>query len=391
MVGRHLPAIDGATTAKIAQQILGQPNRSQSTRNQLRFGSNGSVAVEIGGDKAGKWFDHEAKIGGDIRDLVRIKGAVPDDEVDSWVKAHCGAPQRAKARIAKLYDYRECGELRYQVLRYERPKRFRQRRPNPAGGWLYDLKGIRRIPYRLDELRAAATGTLICVCEGEKDVDNLVQLGLIATCNSEGAGKWRPHFAQEFRDRDVAIFPDNDDPGRDHASIVAADLAPVARSVRIVALPGLPPKGDVSDFLTAGGTREQLEAIALAAPLYAAPPRSSPELGSPGKPDGTGPVRDISDDRLGLTLVRFDDMRPQLLDHYLVKGLLPSRGMTILYGDSGTGKTFLAQILRFALRPEATALDVGCGALASFTLRPRPVRAFRTELLRRSTSSNSPK
>src|SRR5207249_4831007 len=36
--------------------------------------------------------------------------------------------------------------------------------------------------------------------------------------------------------------------------------------VKIVELPGLPPKGDVSDWIAAGGTREQLEALIEAEP-----------------------------------------------------------------------------------------------------------------------------
>ena len=66
---------------------------------------------------------------------------------------------------------------------------------------------------------------------------------------AEGAGKWRPHFAAEFPKRDVVIVPDRDEAGRKHALAIAASLVPVARSVRIVELPGLPPKGDVSDWL----------------------------------------------------------------------------------------------------------------------------------------------
>ena len=62
-------------------------------------------------------------------------------------------------RIAAAYDYRdECGVLLYQNLRIERygaggertHKTFRQRRPDPSGiGWIENLNGIRRVPYRL--------------------------------------------------------------------------------------------------------------------------------------------------------------------------------------------------------------------------------------------------
>jgi hypothetical protein len=89
---------------------------------------------------------------------------------------------------------------------------------------------------------------------GEKDCDALAKLGFVATCNSEGAdngsgSKWTPDLNQYFKDRDVYIIPDNDAQGRKHAQHVARNLEPVAKSVRIVELPGLPLKGDVSDWL----------------------------------------------------------------------------------------------------------------------------------------------
>src|SRR4051794_31515993 len=44
----------------------------------------------------------------------------------------------------------------------------------------------------------------------------------------------------------------------------------------------------------------------------------------------------------GFRLVHFEEMRPRISDGYLIKGLLGSTAMALVYGDSGTGKTFLA-------------------------------------------------
>ena len=92
------------------------------------------------------------------------------------------------------------------------------------------------------------------MAEGEKDCDTLSRLGLVATCNAEGAGKWRQSHADRLKGRRVAILPDNDDAGRKHAEQVAASLQGKATDVRVVALPGLADKGDVSDWLAHGGT-----------------------------------------------------------------------------------------------------------------------------------------
>jgi len=84
---------------------------------------------------------------------------------------------------------------------------------------------------------------------------------MVATCNNGGAGNFRPELAPYFKGKHVAIFADNDEPGREHALKVAALLVPVATSVKIVELPGLPPKGDVSDFVLNGGTIEQIREL----------------------------------------------------------------------------------------------------------------------------------
>jgi hypothetical protein len=56
----------------------------------------------------------------------------------------------------------------------------------------------------------------------------------------------------------VVILPDNDEPGRKHAEQIAEALHGIAASVLILELPDLPPKGDVSDWFSAGGTASKL-------------------------------------------------------------------------------------------------------------------------------------
>jgi putative DNA primase/helicase len=164
------------------------------------------------------------------------------------------ANPNGKPRIVGSYDYRdEAGQLLFQVVRYE-PKDFRQRRPKPGGGWDWSVKGVRVVPYRLPELLAESTRVVVVV-EGEKDVDNLSGIGVLATCNAGGAGKWTAAHAEFLRGRNVIVLPDNDDSGRKHAEQVARSLQGIAASVRIMELPGLPPKGDVSDWLVRGGTK----------------------------------------------------------------------------------------------------------------------------------------
>ena len=113
------------------------------------------------------------------------------------------------------------------------------------------------MPFRFPQL-LAVNGRTIHIVEGEKDVLALESLGLVVTCNPGGAGKWRAEFGQFFQSANVIVFPDNDEAGERHAQEVANKLRPVAASLRIVRLPGLPPKGDVSDWIARGGTADEL-------------------------------------------------------------------------------------------------------------------------------------
>ena len=51
----------------------------------------------------------------------------------------------------------------------------------------------------------------------------------------------------------------------------------------------------------------------------------------------------------GLKLIRFNDMRPQLSENSLVKRLLGSTAMTVVYGEPGAGKTFFVLWLGLTL------------------------------------------
>src|SRR5262249_34270575 len=146
--------------------------------------------------------------------------------------------------------------------RYANPKEFKQRRPDGAGGWINNLKGVTPFLYRRNELlEAVALGKRVHIAEGEKDVDALIERGLAATTNPMGAGKWRDEYSNDLLGADVVVFPDNDRPGRRHVEKIVASLTGRAARISVVELPDLPEHGDVSDWIKRGGTVEQLEAL----------------------------------------------------------------------------------------------------------------------------------
>lgn len=176
---------------------------------------------------------------------------------------------KPKREIEAVYPYFDADyELLFQVVR-TKPKGFFQRRPDRTGGWINNLEGVETIPYRLPELiYGVKNGKIIFIAEGEKDVHTLVNLGFTATTSPMGAKKWKESFNNYFIGAEVVILPDNDKVGKEHADLIAEQLIQVAKSVRIVELDGLEEKGDVSDWVSNGGTKEELLRIVDGAKEY---------------------------------------------------------------------------------------------------------------------------
>jgi len=211
-------------------------------------------------------------------DLAHILEAAGLDTKDLFANNGNGHKTAGIPHIVESYDYKLAdGELSYQVVRFE-PKDFRQRRPDGAGGWIWDTKGLKRIPYNLPEFAAAE---YIFVVEGEKDVESLRKIGLIGTCNSGGAGKWTAELSQHFTNlQHVTIIPDNDEPGRKHAEQVAASLHGVVTSVKILELAALPKHGDLTEWLKDRDPQEaakDLCRLAEAAPEWRPAGDTNPE------------------------------------------------------------------------------------------------------------------
>lgn len=313
----------------VARLLCGDVNGPLSSKAELRFGSNGSLSVDL---EKGTFYDHEAAKGGGVLDLIARQENISSAQAVEWLRRELAADipddrrrpvERDKAKLTATYDYiDEHGEVLYQVCRFE-PKDFRQRRPDAGSptGWNWSVKGVRQVPFKLPELiEAASQGQLVFVVEGEKDAMALAKQGLTATCNAGGAGKWPDGFAEHFVGADVVILPDNDEAGRNHAAVVGAALTGHAARVRVLHLPDLPAKGDVSDWLKAGGDGPHLYALAetLAKPWTPAAPAS----------------------RFGA--IRWADMdHVAMRQDFLVEDILFAEDIGMAYGASGSGKSFL--------------------------------------------------
>ncbi len=218
-------------------------------------------------------------------------------------------------RIVAEYSYRdEKGEPLFQVVRFD-PKSFRQRRPDGKGGWIWKLDGVRRLLYNLPEVVKAKS---VLICEGEKDCETARKLGLVATCNPGGAGKWNSEYAQFLSGKRVVVIADADAPGVAHAKQVVRSLAGVAESIRLIE--ALPAAKDLSEWIEHGGTREILLEII----------KRRPKL----KPQDLA----VSESGHIAVMRRASEIEPVAV-RWLWPGRIPLGKLTLLAGDPDEGKT----------------------------------------------------
>lgn len=176
----------------------------------------------------------------------------------------------------------------------------------------YGLNGIDKTLYNLPEaVKAIKAGSPVYFVEGEKDVETLTRLGLPAT-TCGGANEWKAIFSGTFTNATVVILPDNDEAGRKLADQVVTDLTGVAKEIVVVPT-SRAEKGDVTDYLNEGHTKEDLLKLVDAA--MKAAERTDP-----------------------LSMLTVNEIEEKQVD-WLVMDYIPKGQITILGGEGGSGKT----------------------------------------------------
>ena len=195
-----------------------------------------------------------------FKNIIPLLGFSPRD----CFPMNAAPDYKPRKREVCRYDYVDSNSnLLYQIVRFD-PKDFRPVRPggNGKGSEIWDLQGVERVPYHLPKLlRAIANNQIILFVEGEKDADAAIKLGFNATTIVGGAGKWRPEYRMHFKDANLVLLPDNDEPGRRGMDLIAKALNGSAKRIRILNLPNLPPKGDLSDWIDQRHTAGELQEL----------------------------------------------------------------------------------------------------------------------------------
>ena len=350
--GKYCGAVEGTGTTK--DGFVLNPEGNAFTNGGDKF-TSAQVAERAGiaPDQYAPYVEFKARNGSSVTSYPR-----PPKTTPKAVKSPANAP--FDWALAQTFDYTdEAGELLYQVGRIGdgAAKRISQRRPDGNDGYIYGLgagfydpatrdgkpawyqvkpneqpkKGAREFPdvqrvlYQLPDVLRAQT---VFICEGEKAVESLnTQLKsdgvfgeIVATTNPHGGGKWHDEFAVALDGKTVCVLPDNDEPGLKHADEVCRSCASAGAVVKRVELPDLPTKGDVADYLSNGGSVENIVALMRAAPVWTP----------------AAPVNEMFEAFTFTDLARLP--RPE----WLVRGLLVENTISVLSADGGSFKSFFA-------------------------------------------------
>ena len=236
------------------------------------------------------------------------------------------------------------GTLLFEIVRYPQ-KDFKMRRPDGMGGWIWNLDGVPRVLYNLPTLRRA---DIVFITEGEKDADTLTaKLRLdeprsngrtgVATTNSGGALAWNSKDGRKFKDKLVFVFQDNDDAGRKRSVVILNSVYPYTHKLKLIRLPGLKQGEDVSDWLQEHSASELLNVIKKTERWHPAAPADNTNAVKSGTLD----VPQHAPEMLRPDLVCLADVEARAIE-WLWEPYIPARMLTMISGDPGAGKTFLA-------------------------------------------------
>lgn len=174
---------------------------------------------------------------------------------------------RSRGELVACYQYRDMtGNFVAEKGRFELPdgkKSFLWRPFGSTDGW----PGLEALGLSLSDLALWGAETVaeapddatIYFVEGEKTAQACREAGLIAVTHAGGAStKDFGKGLDILTGRKIALWPDNDGPGREYMALVEVRLRGLASAISTVTVP-VPPKGDAYDYFASGGTVVDLE------------------------------------------------------------------------------------------------------------------------------------
>ena len=264
-------------------------------------------------------------------------------------------PAPVQLHLTQEWEYAdEHGSVLFVKQRFRttdtKGKTYKLLRVMEDGSRQASMVGAKVIPYRLSDVLYASRKTKpLFICEGEKAADALASIGVFTSTSHTGAGSWPAANSHWFADMHIVLVPDNDQPGYRYASLVASALLPVAKSIRLLALP-VGHTEDAFEWVAAGGDKAQLMTLCKGLqPLLDAesivylPPAPAEDLEPAADAEAfePEPALELLPAESKIRIEAWDSIEDEPVE-WLIQDVLPRRGFSALFGPPGSFKSFIA-------------------------------------------------
>lgn len=194
-------------------------------------------------------------------DTERVVEAVGLNLKDLFDEGSQEPSKSSKKEIEQVYAYQDKdNNVVHEKVRYTN-KEFRNRHMKD-NKYIWNLKDVNRVVYNLPNVIGAIKDKEnIYLVEGEKDADTLIDMGLVATTNLEGAGKgkFKEEYIKYFQGANVIVIQDNDQAGHEMTQTIVSRLFDVVESIKEIDLGNISKAQgfDITDYFTIGYTKEE--------------------------------------------------------------------------------------------------------------------------------------
>lgn len=355
-LGRSRPAANGEWLASCPVVDHGQGNGDRNPSLSVTD-SDGKLLLKC----------HGGCSQNDVWSAVRDLGLLP--QLSDWVEplvirpinGHHPAPVQiprtpVQLHLTQEWEYAdESGIVLFVKQRFKtsdtKGKTYKLLRVLEDGSRQASMQGARVIPYRLaDVLEAKLQAKPVFICEGEKAADALASIGVFCSTSHTGAGSWPAANSIWFADMHIVLVPDNDQPGYRYASLVASALLPIAKSIRLLALP-VGHTEDAFEWVAAGGDKAQLMALCKGLQpvldaesiVYLPTPAedSEPAIELSLDAEAFEPEPAIEPEESKIRIEPWDTIQDEPVE-WLIQDVLPRKGFSALFGPPGSFKSFVA-------------------------------------------------
>lgn len=323
---------------------------------------NPSLSIHIGDDGKPLFHCHGGCSQEEVFNTIKDRNLLP--ELEERPDPLANIKPLPKVEFQQEWQYQDEDRVtvfvKHRLKVGDTGKTYRLYKVDPSGKRYPTLGDARIVPYKLPELLDAKTaGRIIYLAEGEKAVDALTSLGVVATTAHSGSGHWPEAITEYFAGANVVILPDNDAPGWGYARKAAEAILPIAKALKVVDL-GLQGQGDDAyEFIEAGGGRAELAALVKAAPKINSvddvtmperlqaiqqnapidvPPPQVEDIAKEFAPD---PPKEAPKPTKTIKIESWDTIQDEPVE-WLIQGVIPKGSFTALYGPPGSFKSFIA-------------------------------------------------